>query len=127
MVGLSGTYFGGGSRLSHDLAGGFLPTMPESKSFDNPVIGHWLRKYHAVNPEYDVMDHVRFGRFIENMTCLTTMVEATHGAGSPQAQRISILGLADLDEKIRMADRVILGTGDAEVAASETEGDTATQ
>ena len=99
-------------RLSHDLSGGFLATMPDSKSFDNPEISHWVRKYHTANPEYDVMDRVRGGRYIENMTSVTTMVEAMHGAGSPQAQRIALLGQANIDEKIKMADDVIYGTDD---------------
>jgi len=99
-------------RLSHDLSGGFLATMPDAKSFDNPEISHWVRKYHTANPEYDVMDRVRVGRYIENMTSVTTMVEAMHGAGSPQAQRIAMFGLAKIDEKIKMADDVIYGTDD---------------
>ena len=99
-------------RLSHDLAGGFLATMPDAASFDNPEISHWVRKYHTANPEYDVMDRVRVGRYIENMTSVTTMVEAMHGAGSPQAQRIVLLSQANIDEKIKMADDVIYGTDD---------------
>ncbi|MHB8334806.1 MAG: 4-hydroxyphenylacetate 3-hydroxylase family protein [Acidimicrobiales bacterium] len=99
-------------RLSHDLSGGFLATMPDSKSFDNPEIAHWVRKYHTANPDYDVMDRVRVGRYIENMTSVTTMVEAMHGAGSPQAQRIAMLGQAKIDDKIKMADAVIYGTDD---------------
>lgn len=97
-------------RLSHDLSGGFLATMPDSKSFDNPEIAHWVRKYHTANPDYDVMDRVRVGRYIENMTSVTTMVEAMHGAGSPQAQRIAMLGQAKIKDKIAMADAVIYGT-----------------
>jgi 4-hydroxybutyryl-CoA dehydratase/vinylacetyl-CoA-Delta-isomerase len=99
-------------RLSHDLAGGFLATMPDSKSFENPEIADWVRKYYGANPEYDVMERIRFGRYIENMTSVTTMVEAMHGAGSPQAQRISMLGQADLEGKIQMANEVIYGTDD---------------
>jgi 4-hydroxybutyryl-CoA dehydratase/vinylacetyl-CoA-Delta-isomerase len=94
-------------RLSHDVAGGFLATMPDSKSFENPEISHWVRKYHTANPDYDVMDRVRVGRYIENMTSVTTMVEAMHGAGSPQAQRIPMFALAKIEDKIRMADEVI--------------------
>jgi 4-hydroxybutyryl-CoA dehydratase/vinylacetyl-CoA-Delta-isomerase len=97
-------------RLSHDLAGGFLATMPDSKSFENPEISHWVRKYHSASPDYDAIDRIRIGRYIENMTSVTTMVEAMHGAGSPQAQRISMLGQARIDNKIRMADQVIYGT-----------------
>ena len=58
------------------------------------------------------MDRVRVGRYIENMTSVTTMVEAMHGAGSPQAQRIVLLSQANIDEKIKMADDVIYGTDD---------------
>jgi len=101
-------------RLAHDLAGGYLATLPDEASFDNPVIGKYVKKYHVANPEYDVMDRVKMGRFIENVTSVTTMVEAMHGAGSPQAQRIVMLGQAGIDAKIKMADQVIDGTDDVE-------------
>ncbi len=99
-------------RLSHDLAGGFLATMPDATALDNPEISDWIRKYYAANPEYDVMERIRFGRYIENMTSVTTMVEAMHGAGSPQAQRIAMLSQAAMDKKIRMAEEVIYGSDD---------------
>jgi hypothetical protein len=35
-----------------------------------------------------------------------------HGAGSPQAQRIVMLGQAAIDEKIALVDEVINGTND---------------
>lgn len=99
-------------RISHDLAGGFLATMPDEKALENPEIGDWVRKYHTANPDYDVMDRIRYGRYIENMTSTTTMVEAMHGAGSPQAQRIVMLALSEVDEKIRMAEQVLDGEDD---------------
>jgi 4-hydroxybutyryl-CoA dehydratase/vinylacetyl-CoA-Delta-isomerase len=99
-------------RLSHDLAGGFLATMPDQTALENPEIGHLVRKYHAANPDYDVNERIKLGRYIENMTSVTTLVEAMHGAGSPQAQRIVMLGGAAIDKKIAMADQVINGTDD---------------
>jgi len=39
-------------------------------------------------------------------------VESMHGAGSPQAQRIVMLGLAGIEAKIKMAEQVIGGTDD---------------
>ncbi len=99
-------------RLSHDLSGGFLATMPDQKALENPEIGHLVRKYHTANPEYDVDERIKLGRYIENMTSVTTLVEAMHGAGSPQAQRIVMLGQADLAKKMAMADQVINGTDD---------------
>ncbi len=101
-------------RVSHDLSGGFLATMPGEKSFDNPEIARFVEKYHQANPEYETRERVKLGRYIENMTSVTTMVEAIHGAGSPQAQRIVMLGLAEIDKKIAMADQVIDGDDDVE-------------
>ncbi len=101
-------------RLSHDLAGGFLATMPDETTLDHPEIGEFVRKYHTANPEFDVMDRIRFGRYIENMTAVTTMVEAMHGAGSPQAQRIVMAELANVPSKIAMAEAVLNGTSDVE-------------
>jgi 4-hydroxybutyryl-CoA dehydratase/vinylacetyl-CoA-Delta-isomerase len=100
-------------RLAHDLAGGFLATMPDQKSFENPEIAAFVRKYHTANPDYTVEDRVQMGRYIENMTSVTTLVEAMHGAGSPQAQRIVMLGQAGIEQKIKMADAVINGTDNA--------------
>ena len=100
-------------RISHDLAGGFLATMPDQQALENPEIGDLVRKYHTANPDYDVDERLKLGRYIENMTSVTTMVEAMHGAGSPQAQRIVMLGQADIEDKMRMADDVINGTDDA--------------
>jgi 4-hydroxybutyryl-CoA dehydratase / vinylacetyl-CoA-Delta-isomerase len=101
-------------RLAHDLAGGFLATMPDQAAFENPEIGELVRKYHTANPDYDVMERVKMGRYIENMTSVTTMVEAMHGAGSPQAQRIVMWGQSGMGEKIKMAEQVINGTDDVE-------------
>jgi len=100
------------SRLAHDLAGGFLATMPDEKALEHPEIGAYVKKYHTANPDYDVMERIRMGRYIENMTSVTSMVEAMHGAGSPQAQRIVMLGLAGIEAKIKMAEQVIGGTDD---------------
>jgi 4-hydroxybutyryl-CoA dehydratase/vinylacetyl-CoA-Delta-isomerase len=99
-------------RLAHDIAGGFLATMPDQAAFDHPEIGEWVRKYHTANPDYDVMDRVKMGRYIENMTSVTTLVEAMHGAGSPQAQRIVMFGQSDILKKIKMAETVIDGEDD---------------
>lgn len=99
-------------RLSHDLAGGFIATMPGTDSLDNPEIAPWVRKYYSANPDYDVMERIEVGRYIENMTSVTTMVEAMHGAGSPQAQRINMLAQADINNKIELAKNVINGKDD---------------
>ena len=115
-------------RLAHDLAGGFLATMPDEAAFENPEISGYVRKYHTANPDYDVSERVQLGRYIENMTSVTTLVEAMHGAGSPQAQRIVMLGLAGIEGKMKLADEVINGVDDApglNVRRSELKADPA--
>jgi 4-hydroxybutyryl-CoA dehydratase/vinylacetyl-CoA-Delta-isomerase len=47
-------------------------------------------------------------RYIEGITSSATLVEALHGAGSPQAQRIGMLRQANLPEKTKLA-RKLLG------------------
>ena len=49
------------------------------------------------------------GKSKDPMNC-KALVEAMHGAGSPQAQRIVMLGLAQIEDKIKLADQVIHGT-----------------
>ncbi|MFG0312877.1 MAG: 4-hydroxyphenylacetate 3-hydroxylase C-terminal domain-containing protein, partial [Phycisphaerales bacterium] len=102
------------ARLSHDLAGGFIATLPEASSLDAPEIGDHIRKYLTITPGDDVMERVRMGRYVENATSVTTVVEAMHGAGSPQAQRISMLRLADLETKVELAQSVIGWTSEEE-------------
>ena len=58
------------------------------------------------------MERVRYGRYIENAASTTTLVEAMHGAGSPQAQRIVMLGLGNLKNKMGLAQAVIDGDDD---------------
>jgi len=101
-------------RLAHDVCGGILATMPDAKGFDNPELRPYLEKYLAAAPGFSAEERLKMARYIENMTSVTTMVEAMHGAGSPQAQRIVMLRLAELDKKIRMAEKVINGTDDVQ-------------
>ena len=68
-------------RLSHDLAGGFLATMPDEKALEKPEVGDLVRKYHTANPDYEVDERIKLSRYIENITSVTTLVEAMHGAG----------------------------------------------
>lgn len=104
----------GVGRIAHDLAGGYLATMPGEESFNNPEISKYVEKYHVANPEYSAQDRVKMGRYIENATSVTTMVEAMHGAGSPQAQRIVMLMQSGIEDKIKMAEEVLEGTDDVE-------------
>jgi 4-hydroxybutyryl-CoA dehydratase/vinylacetyl-CoA-Delta-isomerase len=95
------------ARLAHDLGGGILSTLPSDADFASSEVGGLLRKYFAGKAGFDTDDKRKLVRYIEAMTSVSTVVEALHGAGSPQAQRIVMLRQANLAEKSRLARRVL--------------------
>lgn len=104
------------ARLAQDLAGGLVATMPSELDFASPEVGDLLRKYFATRPDVNVEDRMRVLRLVENMTlgrnAVGYLTESMHGAGSPQAQRISIARLAELDAKKAMARELAQVPGD---------------
>jgi 4-hydroxybutyryl-CoA dehydratase / vinylacetyl-CoA-Delta-isomerase len=93
------------SRLLQDIAGGMVVTMPSQKDFENPEVAPYLEKYLKGSADVPTLDRIKVLKFIENMTmgcgAAAYLTESIHGAGSPQAQRIMIYRLADLDEKVK--------------------------
>lgn len=89
------------SRLAQDIAGGILVTMPSLNGKDDPHIGKYVKKYLVGKAGVDSEKRMRILRLIENMTlgtgAVSYLTESIHGAGSPQAQKIMITRLADLD------------------------------
>ncbi len=95
------------SRLAQDIAGGLMVTMPSEKDLRSPETGKWVEKYFKANPEVPTENRLRILRLIENISLGTAAVgyltESMHGAGSPQAQRIMISRLVNLQEKQKAA------------------------
>ena len=89
------------SRLAQDIAGGILVTMPSLDDKDNPSIGKYINKYLVGKGGVDSEKRMRILRLIENITlgtgAVSYLTESIHGAGSPQAQKIMITRLADLE------------------------------
>jgi len=101
------------ARLAHDIGGGILSTLPSDADFESDEVGGLLKKYFAGKTGFSTDDKRKLIRYIEGMTSVSTLVEALHGAGSPQAQRIVMLRQARLEEKAKLARRVIgLGKGE---------------
>jgi 4-hydroxybutyryl-CoA dehydratase/vinylacetyl-CoA-Delta-isomerase len=98
------------ARLAQDIAGGLLVTLPSEQDFSNPEIGPYLVKYLRGVDQYTTEERCRMLRLVENLTlgpgAAAYLTESLHGAGSPQAQRIMLARLADLDEKMRLARRL---------------------
>jgi len=98
------------SRLSQDVAGGLMVTLPSEKDFLSPEVGKWMEKYYKGNDLVPTENRMRILRLIENLTLGTAAVgyltESMHGAGSPQAQRIMISRQVNMNEKKRVAKKL---------------------
>lgn len=98
------------ARLAQDIAGGLLATLPSEQDLTNPEIGPHLMKYLRGVDQYTTEERCRMLRLVENLTlgpgAAAYLTESMHGAGSPQAQRIMLSRLADLEEKMRLARRL---------------------
>ncbi|MHC4914797.1 MAG: 4-hydroxyphenylacetate 3-hydroxylase family protein [Planctomycetota bacterium] len=98
------------ARLAQDIAGGLVGTLPSARDLEDPETGPLLRKYLRGADGVPAESRFRMMRLIENLTmgraAVGYLVESMHGAGSPQAQRIMISRLADLEDKKRCARRL---------------------
>lgn len=95
------------ARLAQDIAGGLLVTLPSERDLAHPEVGPYLDKYlHSVD-RYPTEERYRMLRLAENLTlgpgAAAYLAESMHGAGSPQAQRIMLARLANLEDKMRLA------------------------
>jgi len=91
------------ARLALDIAGGLVATLPSEKDLKSPEIGRYVEKYLKGLAAVPTENRVRMMRLIENMAFGAGMVESLHGAGSPQAQRITILKQANLEAKKKLS------------------------
>jgi 4-hydroxybutyryl-CoA dehydratase/vinylacetyl-CoA-Delta-isomerase len=94
-------------RLAQDLAGGLMVTLPSEKDLRHPTVGPLLEKYLKGRKEISTEDRIRILRLIENMTlgrnAVGYLTESMHGAGSPQAQRVQIGRVMQIDLKKELA------------------------
>lgn len=111
-------------RLAEDIAGGLMVTMPSERDFRSDLIvgrtgmtiGNFCSKYFAGVSGISAESRMRILRFLENI-CLGPgavgyRTESIHGGGSPQAQRIMIGRLGNIDRKKELA-KEIAGIADA--------------
>lgn len=95
------------ARLVQDLAGGLMVTLPSDKDFNHDVAGPLLHRYLATKKGVTVENRRRILRLIENLTmgrnAIGFLSESMHGAGSPQAQRVLIQRLMNVEMKKKLA------------------------
>jgi 4-hydroxybutyryl-CoA dehydratase/vinylacetyl-CoA-Delta-isomerase len=75
--------------------------MPSLDDKDNPYIGKYVKKYLVGKADVDSEKRMRRLPLIENITlgtgAVSYLTESIHGAGSPQAQKIMITRLVDIE------------------------------
>ena len=83
-------------------------TMPSEQDFNHPEIGPLVAKYTAARADIPAEHRQRMLRYIENLTlgagAVAYLTESMHGAGSPQAQRIMISRLVNLQHRKELAE-----------------------
>jgi len=103
------------SRLAEDIAGGLMVTMPSEKDFKHPEIGKYVEKYLKGVEGVPTEHRLRILRLIENICmglgAVGYRTESMHGAGSPQAQKIMIERLLDIDFRRGLA-KTLAGIGE---------------
>jgi 4-hydroxybutyryl-CoA dehydratase / vinylacetyl-CoA-Delta-isomerase len=97
-------------RLSEDIAGGILVTMPSEKDLKNETVGPYVNKYLRGVPEVSTEDRLRMLSLIHAMSFglngPSYRTESMHGAGSPQAQKIMIERETDIEAKQKLARKI---------------------
>ena len=98
------------ARMAQDIAGGLVATLPSDRDFQHPDLQALLTKYLKTTDDCDPEDRRKILRLIENLTlgrnAVGYLTESMHGAGSPQAQRLTIHKLSQLPFKSQLAKRL---------------------
>ncbi len=78
-----------------------MVTMPFLEDQGHPEIGKYIKKYMGGKAGVSSDERMCLLRLIENLTlgpgAASYLTESLHGAGSPQAQKVMISRLADLE------------------------------
>jgi len=97
-------------RLAEDIAGGLMVTAPSDKDLKNKQLEPFINKYLQGANGSSTEDRLKIMRLIENLSLGTAAVgyrtESMHGAGSPQAQRITISRQSNLNKKKDFAKKI---------------------
>lgn len=82
------------ARLAADIAGGNMTTLPSEGDLRHPEYGKYVRKYMQARKGFDPEDRMRVLRLIEFLThgmgSTYFLHESLHGAGAPEAMKITL-------------------------------------
>lgn len=90
--------------LAGDIAGGLVVTLPSLQELKNPATKKYVEKY--LKAAAPAEKRMRVAKVLQNWTAGLHGPGTWHGAGSPQAQMISLHRAANLEEKKRLAKKI---------------------
>jgi 4-hydroxybutyryl-CoA dehydratase/vinylacetyl-CoA-Delta-isomerase len=85
------------TKFIQDIAGGIVATAPSSKDFFNPETRGMMEKYFGGKAGVPTEDRLRMVKLVRDLTSSYEDVLTIHAEGSLEAQKLSILQLADFD------------------------------
>ena len=83
------------TKYIQDIGGGIIVTAPSSKDFYNPETHDFMEKYFAGRAGVPTEHRLRMAKLIRDLTSSYEDVLTIHAEGSLEAQKMSILQLAD--------------------------------
>jgi 4-hydroxybutyryl-CoA dehydratase/vinylacetyl-CoA-Delta-isomerase len=83
------------TKCLQDIAGGIVATAPSSKDFFNPETHDMIEKYLAGKAGIPTEDRLRMIKLVKDIGSSYEDVLTIHAEGSLEAQKLSILSLAD--------------------------------
>ena len=85
------------TKYIQDIAGGLVATCPSSKDYFNPETQPLLEKYLGGKAGVPTEDRLRMVKLVRDLTSSYEDVLTLHAEGSLEAQKLSILALADFN------------------------------
>jgi len=94
------------SRLAHDIAGGFIATLPYEADYRSEIGHDYIDKYFAGDARFKTEDRLRVACRRENTPAGPARAESMPGAGSPQAMRVMIQRETNWEQKKNYAKKL---------------------
>ncbi len=85
------------TKYIQDIGGGIIVTAPSSKDFFNPETHELMEKYFGGTADTPTEYRLRMSKLIRDLTSCYEDVLTIHAEGSLEAQKLSIVQLADWD------------------------------
>ncbi|MFC1995422.1 4-hydroxyphenylacetate 3-hydroxylase N-terminal domain-containing protein [Chloroflexota bacterium] len=108
------------ARLTTDIAGGLIATIPSWKDYQNPETKKYLEKYLKGVPEIPVEHRIRLFKFLQTTIAESSMCpNVVLGAGTSEIGKIGYYHNVDMESKKKFAQTVTGIIGEGELAKKE--------